>query len=431
VASILICSSPTLGHITPLAAVARHLVERGHQVRFLTGTRYESAITAVGAEFLPLPPAADIHLDDPREAFPQREGLTGIAAIRFDILNLFIAPAAAQFRALERAIQDVPTDAVLVEPLFLGAAPLTALERSRRPALMGLGIVPLTAPDPQLAPSGFGLQPMAGPLGRLRNAILSRVADRTFGPIFAQGKAIMDEIGVASDTLAFDWLIAADAMVQFTVASFEYPRARMPESVHFVGPVAKHIPSTAPLPDWWGKLDDGRPVIHVTQGTVANKDLDELTRPAIAALRDLDAHVIITTGGRPVSELGDDLPSNVLVAPFIPHDVLLPRTDLMITNGGYGGVQMALRHGVPLVVAGKTEDKAEVAARVAWSGVGIDLRTNRPTPAALKRATKRVLDDPRYAAAAARIAREIAAAPGLDELERLLLEQLEAPVTRG
>jgi UDP:flavonoid glycosyltransferase YjiC (YdhE family) len=36
----------------------------------------------------------------------------------------------------------------------------------------------------------------------------------------------------------------------------------------------------------------------------------------------------------------------------------------MVTNGGYGGVQMALAHAVPLVVAGAKEDKPEVAGRV-------------------------------------------------------------------
>jgi hypothetical protein len=42
----------------------------------------------------------------------------------------------------------------------------------------------------------------------------------------------------------------------------------------------------------------------------------------------------------------------------------------MVTNGGYGGVQQALANGVPLVVAGDSEDKPEVAARVRWSGTG-------------------------------------------------------------
>ena len=66
---------------------------------------------------------------------------------------------------------------------------------------------------------------------------------------------------------------------------------------------------------------------------------------------------------------------------FIPHDRLLPHVDVMVTNGGYGGVQQALANGVPLVVAGDSEDKPEVAARVHWSGTGVNLRTGRPSPA--------------------------------------------------
>ena len=79
------------------------------------------------------------------------------------------------------------------------------------------------------------------------------------------------------------------------------------------------------------------------------------------------------------------LPANVRVERFIPHDRLLPHVDVMVTNGGYGGVQQALAHGVPLVVAGDSEDKPEVAARVHWSGAGVDLRTGRPSPARWRR----------------------------------------------
>jgi hypothetical protein len=34
-----------------------------------------------------------------------------------------------------------------------------------------------------------------------------------------------------------------------------------------------------------------------------------------------------------------------------------------VTNGGYGGVQYALRYGVPIVATGGKEDKPEVGAR--------------------------------------------------------------------
>jgi UDP:flavonoid glycosyltransferase YjiC (YdhE family) len=49
--------------------------------------------------------------------------------------------------------------------------------------------------------------------------------------------------------------------------------------------------------------------------------------------------------------------------------------------------------GVPLVVAGDTEDKAFVAARVAWTGAGISLRTSRPRPEEVRYAVREVLND--------------------------------------
>ena len=68
----------------------------------------------------------------------------------------------------------------------------------------------------------------------------------------------------------------------------------------------------------------------------------------------------------------------------------------MVTNGGYGAVQRALSTGIPLVVAGNTEDKPEVAARVAWAGAGIDLSSGTPTPKAIRAAVREVLGDGRY-----------------------------------
>jgi UDP:flavonoid glycosyltransferase YjiC (YdhE family) len=93
---------------------------------------------------------------------------------------------------------------------------------------------------------------------------------------------------------------------------------------------------------------------------------------------------------------------------MLPYAELLPRTSVMVTNGGYGGVQIALSHGVPLVVAGTTEDKPEVAARVAWSGSGINLRSSTPTAEALRRAVQRVLAEPSFRQNAQRLSREFA-----------------------
>jgi UDP:flavonoid glycosyltransferase YjiC (YdhE family) len=82
-----------------------------------------------------------------------------------------------------------------------------------------------------------------------------------------------------------------------------------------------------------------------------------------------------------------------------------------VTNGGFGGVQRALAAGVPLVVAGATEEKPEVAARVQWAGCGVNLHTGSPRPDKVLGAVRQVLRDPSYRAASEVLRDEIRALP--------------------
>jgi MGT family glycosyltransferase len=274
---------------------------------------------------------------------------------------------------------------------------------------------------------------MSGAAGRLRNRALQTLTEKVvFAPVQKYADNIAREVtGSPFPTFFMDWPRAADHIAQFGVRDFEYPRSDLPETVHFVGPVSQGgaAAASAPaLPEWWADLDAGRPVVHVTQGTVANRDFDDLVRPAIEGLADDDVLVVVTTGGRPLDSLSGPLPRNVRVATYLPYDELLPKTDVLVTNGGYGGVQFALRHGVPLVVAGETEDKTEVSARVAWSGSGINLRTNRAKPDAVAKAVRAVLSSPSYRDASNRIGLAIRDSRGVDELADLL-ERLSASRT--
>jgi UDP:flavonoid glycosyltransferase YjiC (YdhE family) len=189
--------------------------------------------------------------------------------------------------------------------------------------------------------------------------------------------------------------------------------------VRFLGPLTPR--TDLPTPAWWTDLRGERPVVLVTQGTIANRDLTELIRPTVEALADQDVLVVVTTGGPPIEALGP-LPTNVRAAEYLPYDQLFPHLAVMVTNGGYGGVHYALAHGVPLVVAGGGEDKPEVAARVAWSGVGVNLRTGHPTREVIRRGVHEVLTDNRYKAAAVAAAEQIAASPGVAGLEDLVTQ---------
>ncbi|WJL94222.1 glycosyltransferase [Microbacterium sp. ET2] len=419
--TFLITCTPAHGHVMPLLQIARHLVGRGDTVRFLTSPRYAAAVQATGAELVPLTDDADVDLDHADEAYPERVGLTGPAALRFDMSTLFLRPAPAQLAMVRAELAAHPIDAVLTEPLFLGSALALHLPEKERVPVVVLGIFPLGVPSRDTAPFGLGVTPLPGWTGRLRNAML-RVAARhvIFGGVQREADALSRrEVGATFGGLFLDWPRHAQAIAQFSVAAFEYPRSDLSPSVHFLGPLTPAASST-PLPDWWDDLNTDRPVVHVTQGTIANSDFDQLVGPTLEALAERNAVVVVSTGGRPVDALTGALPANVRVASYLPYDRLLPLVDVMVTNGGYGGVQQALAAGVPLVVAGQTEDKVEVSARVGWTGAGVNLRTSTPTARAVGEAVERVLREPSFRERAHELAAAYARADGLQGLVSLL-----------
>jgi MGT family glycosyltransferase len=417
----LITCTPAHGHVMPLLQIARHLIARGDEVSFLTSARYAERVTAAGARFVALPAEADVDLDDADGAFPERAGLTGPAALRFDMSNLFIRPGSAQLAAVRAELAARPFDAVLTEPLFIGGALLQLLPTHERPPVVVLGIFPLGVRSRDTAPFGLGVTPMPGPIGRVRNAALRTVAERAiFGGVQREADAMARrETGRGLGGFVLDWAGRADAYVQFTVPEFEYPRTDLPDTVHFAGALPAPR-SEVSLPAWWSDLDGTRPVVHVTQGTIANSDFGQIVLPTITALAASDALVVVSTGGRPVDSLPADLPGNVRVAEYLPYDRLLPLVDVVVTNGGYGGVQQALAHGVPIVVAGQTEDKVEVSARVGWSRAGVNLRASTVTPAQVGAAVERVRRDSSYRAQAERIGRAMRDTDALGTLTDVL-----------
>jgi UDP:flavonoid glycosyltransferase YjiC (YdhE family) len=219
-------------------------------------------------------------------------------------------------------------------------------------------------------------------------------------------RALMDIGSEPFDGLFMDWPPQiAGRYIHAGVPQFEYPRRDLPESVQFVGAMLPTGVDNWEPPAWWEEMlearRNGRRVALVTQGT-SSRNPEHLMLPAAEGLADQDLTVVLTTGGLdPETVLpAARRPANLRIEKFVPYTELLPFMDVMVTNGGYGGVQMSLAYGVPLVVAGQTDDRMEVNARVAWSGSGISLKTNQPSPAQVGRAVRTILDDPSFGARA-------------------------------
>jgi hypothetical protein len=306
-------------------------------------------------------------------------------------------PLPAQHEGLLQALRECQADVIVGDDMFFGVLPMPLGPRSERPPIVLCGTSFLHLAREDGAPNFLGLPPATTEEQGRQYADIAREFDEAVDqPALLRLNKTLDTLGVGPVSTPLFLLVVelADAYMQLSVPRFEYPR-QIPPSVHFVG-TPPIIPGQAPLPPWAHELDGSRKVVLVTQGTVANHNFGLLIAPTLAALaNETDVLVVATTGGRPVEAIPGAVPANARVASFLPFEWLLPRVDVLVTNGGYGSVNQAMSFGVPLVTAGMTEDKADVNARVAWSGVGLNLATNEPTPEVLRAAVPHRARSPR------------------------------------
>jgi MGT family glycosyltransferase len=389
----LVATHASPGHVAPAAAVVEELTRRGHQVRWYTGRRFADVVARSGARFCAMPANVDWDQDDFNAVFPGRSDLKGLKQNQFDLAEVFVRPLREHLPALKALLVDEPADVFVSHTIFLGGG---WLHEMGGPPNATLGDTCLNYPSRDAAPYGTGLAPRDGWAGHLRNRALDAIG-RTIvmGPAVKAAREVRAQLGLPPVPLrGLEFGLSPYLHIQLCPPGFEYPRSDLPGHVHFVGAPAPPMPAEFDPPRWWSRLSESAPVVLVTQGTIANEPAD-LLAPCLEGLAGRDLFVVATTGGADPALLQDP-PSNAVLERFVPYSALLPHVDVMVSNGGFGSVQLAIAHGVPMVVAGTSEDKREVTAHVDWSGVGINLRTNRPSPKAIGDAVQRALDDPKF-----------------------------------
>ena len=206
-----------------------------------------------------------------------------------------------------------------------------------------------------------------------------------------------------------------------SVPEFDYGRRDLLPSVHYVGPCLWNKPVTEPPEAWLTHLPNGRPVVHVSEGTM-HTDKPLVLQTAVQALGDLPLDVVMTTGGNrdPADLALGQLASNIRVVPWVAHSDLLPRINVLITTGGAGTVMAALAAGVPLVVIPTEWDKFENAQRVVEAGVGVRLPLRQCTPDRLRDAVNHVLETPTFRQNAKQMSAILQCANGPERAAELL-----------
>lgn len=163
------------------------------------------------------------------------------------------------------------------------------------------------------------------------------------------------------------------------------------------------------LPEWVETLPAG-PIVHASLGTV-NVDRPDLLRVMVEGAADEPYTLILATGPSSSPATFGPLPSNVRVAAYIPHSLLLPRCDAIITHAGAGTLIASINEGLPMVLVPLRGDQPPNAECAAAAGAGIVLDHATLTPASVRDATRAVLAERRYRDAVRALRDEIDALP--------------------
>lgn len=173
----------------------------------------------------------------------------------------------------------------------------------------------------------------------------------------------------------------------------------------------------------WLQSPPERVRVGLTLGTTATDRFAGYTvgvRDVLDSLADLDVEVVATIAESAQEGLGP-VPDNVRVVSWVPLDALAPTCSVVVDHAGPATFLTAARHGVPQLTLPSDFDEPELARRAAAQGGSLTLDPRAATGADVRDRVVRLLGEPGFGRAAARLREEIRTAPTPNEV----VEQLE------
>ncbi|MDQ6650999.1 MAG: glycosyl transferase [Actinomycetota bacterium] len=359
---VAVVSGAAPGHAFPAAAVAQAAVGRGHDALLLTGRQWLPALARDGIPAIELPSAG-----------------FGPASASFGY-QLYVHGARAT-PVLADVLREFDPDVVVVDTLTVSGSFAAGL--IGRP---WVELVPhrLYEPSRVLPPAGTPFRPGRTPVGRARDAALRRLAARGIALGAAEKSAARVSLGLPPTGPPAARLVA-------TLPGFEHPRPDWPADAVLVGPLAWD-PAEGDLP-----LPPGQdPLVFLSASTASGGATDLLG----VALTGLTGVRLACT--QLVEHLGP-LPAWAVAGPGRQASVLAAAR-VVVAGAGHGLLAKSLAAGVPMVVVPGVGDQGANASRLVELHAGVAIPRRRLTPARLAAAVARVIGDPAYAEAAARVA---------------------------
>jgi UDP:flavonoid glycosyltransferase YjiC (YdhE family) len=393
---VLFTTRGSSGHVGPLAPFAQACLRAGHDVLVSAQRQFGSNVERLG---LPFAPVDEPSRDEWMPLMGRFAEMDMDSANRAMIGEFFAGlDVRAELPALGDLVESWRPDAIVRESWEFGSE--LVAERHGIPILrVGLGLAGMEAETIEIV-----------------------------APTVDKARA---EYGLPSDPAGER--LAATPYMTMMPAELEDPAVPLTAQTRRFRFEAD--PGADKLPDRWPGNED--PLVYLTFGSVAAGAhlpyYPALYRAAIEAVAPLAIRILLTVGDaeREIAELGE-VPSNVHVETWVPHDDVARRADVVVCHGGFGSMLGTLAHGTPLVVLPLfSSDQWANGDAIARAAAGITVADDAserkvldlPGPTTigeLPGAVTSVLEDPTYRRGAVRVGEAMGALPRVDESVRYI-----------
>lgn len=344
---MMLLTAGTRGDVEPFAALARHAVSRGHEVRLALP---DDAVAPEGVDTVAL------GLDAHRVLSPA--GRSPWALVHH--LRAEVRPAMR--RMLAAAVRETVAfdpDVVVHHPLIL-SAPMVA-DSLGVPRVL-VEFAPVATPSERLPAAGG---PTAtrdlGAYNRFTYAV-PRTAARLFDADVARAAAELP--GGRRPARR-----SPSRATLMAVSPALLPRPDdWPERVHQTGAWYEEATAASPDPVVGDFLGAG-PFIVASFGSMATGDASARGAAIVTASRSHGLRVLLVTGWGGLALPAERRGPDVLVVRSAPFDAVLPGATLAVHHGGAGTSHAVARAGVPAVVVPVTADQPFWAAHLHRQGV--------------------------------------------------------------
>jgi MGT family glycosyltransferase len=215
-----------------------------------------------------------------------------------------------------------------------------------------------------------------------------------------------------------DWLFHRDRLnIHFCPKELQPCPESIDETCFFAG----RCTNEQPLYGAWQKPDIGKRTVAFVAASTHYVRGPQFFRSCIEAFEGLGWHLILSIGDKIDAAALGPLPPHVEIVQQVSHLRILPHVHVLVCMGGIMTCTEASYHGVPMVITSHGYPEIEWQAdNIEEQGTGVHLRGAELSPAELRNAALRVVNDAALLQRVREMKRKVRRSPGAEEVANVI-----------